>query len=197
MSDILYLVRHGRTVLNVSGRLRGRVDEPLDGEGEAQAEALGARFTGVTIGHLVTSPLRRAHQTADAIARATATVAALDIDESFSDRDWGPWTGTSEATVRDKFGSVDAAPGVEPADALTSRVTTAALELVNRGPDLPVLIVAHDAVNRAILAHLADNTENDPVAIPQRCGCWNRIERREGRFVATVIDALPDDGTEP
>jgi hypothetical protein len=48
-----------------------------------------------------------------------------------------------------------------------------------------------------LLARLAENTPADPDAIPQRCGCWNLIERRRGRWVASVVDACPGDGTYP
>lgn len=46
---IVYLLRHGQTELNAAGRLRGRVDVPLDERGLKQAEALGLLFKGVPL----------------------------------------------------------------------------------------------------------------------------------------------------
>ena len=191
----LYVIRHGQTQLNVDGRLRGLIDEPLDDAGHRQACALAELFASVPLARLVTSPLRRAWETAEPIARATA--ATLEIDDAFVDRNWGPWAGKPRGDVEIEFGTLDRAPGVEPAGAVASRVIIAARDLVNRAGDDAVAIVAHDAVNRALLARLADNTPAEAESIPQRCGCWNRIERHNRRFLAMVIDALPGDGQEP
>jgi len=61
---VLILVRHGRTALNATGRLQGRLDEPLDDLGHLQAKAVAERVGPVD--DLVASPLIRAQQTADA-----------------------------------------------------------------------------------------------------------------------------------
>src|SRR6266511_4128686 len=67
-SDVVYLVRHGRTPLNAAGLLRGRLDPPLDDTGAQEAAALGRVFQGVTAASVFSSPLVRARQTAAAIA---------------------------------------------------------------------------------------------------------------------------------
>ena len=61
---MLILVRHGRTALNAAGRLQGRIDEPLDDVGRKQA-ALVAEHVG-PVDVLISSPLRRATETAEA-----------------------------------------------------------------------------------------------------------------------------------
>jgi broad specificity phosphatase PhoE len=67
---VVYLVRHGRTELNAAGLLRGRLDPPLDDMGEREAAALGQQFARVTIAAIVSSPLERGRQTAEAITTA-------------------------------------------------------------------------------------------------------------------------------
>ena len=52
----------------MSGRFQGRIDTPLTPLGNAQAEALGRRFSGETLHGVYASPLSRAHQTAAALA---------------------------------------------------------------------------------------------------------------------------------
>ena len=59
---MLILVRHGRTALNASGCLQGRIDEPLDDVGLAQAKAVASHVGPVD--ELISSPLVRARQTA-------------------------------------------------------------------------------------------------------------------------------------
>src|SRR5579862_9282173 len=101
----LYLVRHGQTALNAAGLLRGRLDPPLDEEGERQAQALAVFFAGVPVTVVVTSPLQRAVQTAAPIARSTS--APLVHDDAFIDRDYGVWAGRSHEDVERIHGSLD------------------------------------------------------------------------------------------
>lgn len=70
----LLLVRHGQTSWNRERRFLGKTDVPLDAQGEAQAEALGALLgpgpgCPLPLDRIVSSPLRRAMATAQAIAR--------------------------------------------------------------------------------------------------------------------------------
>jgi broad specificity phosphatase PhoE len=68
----LLVVRHGPTVLNDAGRLRGWMDPPLTAEGLEQAEAL--RLPDLP---MLTSDLKRAAQTALAAGRRAALTPAL------------------------------------------------------------------------------------------------------------------------
>jgi broad specificity phosphatase PhoE len=163
--------------------------------GEKQAEALAKLFEQTGLVEVVSSPLRRACETAEPIASMSG--ARITVDDAFMDRDWGPWAGRPVAEVAAQFGSLDLATGVEPAASLTNRAFFGARDVLARVHGAPVAIVAHDAVNRALLARLADNTPRDPGAIPLRLGAWNRLERRGARWHATVVDALPGDGEVP
>lgn len=189
----VYLVRHGRTALNAAGVLRGRLDPPLDDAGEQQAHALGVLFAGVSVGAIVSSPLLRARQTARPIADATGVL--LVCDDAFVDRDYGPWAGRAPAEVEADYGSIEAAPGIESSGSFVGRVIFAARAVASRFGS--VVIVGHDAVNRTLLAELAANTPDEPDTIPQRTGCWNKLEHVEARWLATVIDAIPGDGPLP
>jgi broad specificity phosphatase PhoE len=61
----LYLVRHGQTAWNATGRYQGRIDIPLDERGRAQALALQPRLADVPFTAVYTSALSRAQETAD------------------------------------------------------------------------------------------------------------------------------------
>ncbi len=189
----VYVVRHGRTALNAAGVLRGRLDPPLDRVGERQAHALGAAFVGVSVGVVVSSPLQRARQTAQPIAESTG--ASLVCDDAFVDRDYGLWAGKSRAEVEECYGSIDRAPDIEPSGSLVSRVVVAARSVASRFES--VVIVGHEVVNRVLLTRLAANVTDEPDAIPQRTGCWNRLEHVGSRWLATVIDAVPGDDQSP
>lgn len=181
----VYLARHGRTALNAAGRLRGLSDPPLDDTGRAEAERLAAVLATTHPAAAISSPLRRADATAEAIAGAAGIVPA--VDARLVDRDYGPWTGIAKADVVRQFGTVDAAPGVEPAEVLSVRVRTAFDELVAEAPNGPLVLVSHDAVNRALLAAL------DPslTGIGQRTACWNQLTLVDGRWRVDLYDQKP------
>jgi len=190
----LYLVRHGRTSLNAAGVLRGRLDPPLDETGRAEAQRLGIMFATIGVVAVITSPLGRAQETAAAISAAAATTVA--VDDGLVDRDYGPWAGTAGGEVVRRFGSVDAAPGVEAPEPFAARVIAAVIRAADLWAPGPVAVVAHDAVNRVALAALVPDL-GDADAIPQRTGCWNRVERRNGLWSAPIVDAVPDDDRRP
>ena len=88
---MLILVRHGRTALNAAGKLQGRIDEPLDEVGEAQAVAVAA-FVG-SVDELISSPLLRAQQTARAFGLP------FEIDERWIELAYGIYEGMPHADV--------------------------------------------------------------------------------------------------
>jgi probable phosphoglycerate mutase len=183
----VYLIRHGQTALNAAGALRGLIDVALDDVGQAQAARLGDLFAGVELAAVVSSPLRRARDTAAAVTAATG--GPLRIDPRLADRDYGPWAGRGRAEAEQQYGSLDRAPGVEPAAAFAARIVAAFDEIVSAVSG-PLAIVAHDAVNRTLLAERVPGLP-DPVG--QGTGCWNRLDRVDGVWHATVIDAVPGD----
>src|SRR3972149_4441032 len=65
----LYLVRHGETDWNKEGRVQGRSDQQLSTLGLCQAELLGEALRAAPIAAVYSSPLRRAWETAEGIAR--------------------------------------------------------------------------------------------------------------------------------
>lgn len=71
---MLILARHGESTANAAGLLLGRSDAELTAKGRSQAAALGRRLGHV--GPVVSSPLRRALDTA---ARIDGTSLAVDV----------------------------------------------------------------------------------------------------------------------
>ncbi len=180
-----YLVRHGRTHLNAEGRLRGDQNPPLDNVGRDEASALGRHFDTITIAYVVSSPLQRAHQTATAIAQSHGL--PVHTADGLRDRDYGPWAGALIADIVTRFGTVDQAPGIEPWATFGDRVTRALLAELASSPEGPAVVVAHDAVNRALLHMLAGL---DPDAT-QDTGCWNELRLLEGQWSAMTVNRRP------
>lgn len=167
----LILARHGQTVLNANGELRGHLDPDLDDVGRRQVAALAEALTVYDVQVVRHSPLLRARRTAEAIAAAAGTTA--EADERLMDRDYGQWAGHPKAAVIAQWGSLDAAPGVEPAEDVLARAA-AALDAYADQPG--VVLVAHDAVNQLLLAHLDTSLTGPP---RQRTACWNVLQHNK------------------
>jgi broad specificity phosphatase PhoE len=194
VSTTLFVVRHGRTALNADGRLRGHIDVPLDDVGAREAAGLAELFAHVPLAIVVTSPLIRARATGEAIATAAGT--CLATDDRLVDRDYGTFAGETRASVEERFGSLDAAPGVEPSDVLRVRALTAVEDLVRASRGRPCLLVAHDAINRVLLTSLVPELGRaDHIAQPT--GCWSELRHDRDAWAAVVVGATPGDGELP
>ena len=84
---MLVLVRHGQTQANAQRRLLGRAESPLTELGVQQARAIG-RLLG-PVGRLVSSPLRRARQTAEALGLGLD----IEVDDRWVEVDYGIYDG--------------------------------------------------------------------------------------------------------
>jgi len=94
---VIAFVRHGQTELNRGGRLQGRLDAALSDLGAAQASALGHGFASAPVTRVLSSPLRRARDTAAAIAAAHRL--AVVVDERLIELDYGDWDGLALTDV--------------------------------------------------------------------------------------------------
>jgi len=188
---LVVLARHGRTELNAAGLLRGHLDPALDSVGETEVLALGRAvaqtLAGRPVVRIVCSPLRRAIQTASAIAAALPEPPVVQAAQGLIDRDYGHWAGHSREEVQARFGSVDAADGVESAIAVTERARAALdaqLPLLASGA---LVLVAHDAVNRLLLASL-DPGLGPADEIGQSTACWNLLSYRDHTWQVDRVD---------
>lgn len=145
----LVLVRHASTEHSAGGRFSGRNDLPLDTSGREQAARLAGRSFG-TVAALVSSPLLRAVQTAEAIEAPLGL--GVDVVEDLTETDFGSWEGLSfaEAVEADRdvmrawHRSLDVAPpGGESFAEVGERVERARAALVTKYPESTVVVVTH------------------------------------------------------
>jgi broad specificity phosphatase PhoE len=147
---MLLLVRHGRTDANARGLLLGRADPPLSDEGREQAAAL-ARLLPADA-RVVTSPLRRSRETADAFGRP------VEVDERWVELDYGELDGTPLRDVpidtwREwRSDPMFVPPGGESLAALGIRVRAACADLVDEVRARDVVVVSHVSPIKAAVA---------------------------------------------
>ena len=185
---LIYLVRHGQTPLNESSVLRGLLDPSLDEVGEQQARRLGAALGPRNPVLVISSPLRRARETAQPVADRAGL--EVGIDQCLIDRDYGPWAGMSKESVAARWGSVDNAPGVESRSSVRHRALPSLTGLAQRSRGAAIVVVSHDAVNRELLAAL-DPGLGEPDTIPQDNGCFNTLELNGAKWAVHGVNQLP------
>ncbi|WP_432485009.1 histidine phosphatase family protein [Kineococcus esterisolvens] len=93
----LLLVRHGRTTANSAGVLAGWTPGVrLDEHGEQQAAALARRLAPLPVAAMVSSPLERCRQTAEALRTVDGPAGARPqvlVDDALGEVRYGDWTG--------------------------------------------------------------------------------------------------------
>ena len=144
------LLRHGETLLSREKRFSGGGDQPLTELGRRQAAAAAARLVTSGATAVVSSPLRRAHETAELVAAALGVEVA--VEPGLRETDFGDWEGYTFAEVQAKWPrELDAwlsDPSVAPPfgesfDATTSRVRAARSRVLASYGGQTVVLVSH------------------------------------------------------
>jgi probable phosphoglycerate mutase len=199
MSDktTLILVRHGQTEWNRFERFRGRADVPLNETGLAQAEATGRRVAAewqpVAI---YTSPLSRAVNTAEAIARHYSL--PVQPHPGLADIDYGQWQGLSPEEARQRWPEeIDAwynqphqarIPGGETLDDLRARLMRTVHELASRHLGETIVLVGHTVINRIILLGVLGLSNERFWRIQQDTCAINVFEAEKEDFVLVSLN---------
>ncbi len=92
MTTVLFL-RHGLTALTGPVLTGWTPGVHLDERGRAQVAALGARLAPVALAAIVSSPLERCLETADAVAAGREPAPERHVDERVGEVRYGAWTG--------------------------------------------------------------------------------------------------------
>lgn len=153
----LLLVRHAET--DMAGRFCGHSDPELNEQGRQQLAVLVNSLSQHAVRRVYTSDLRRARQTADAIARHFGV--GLHVRPGLREIDFGLWEGLSwsEIEVRDpalakswaEMYPNSTAPGGEPFQQFESRVRRETAFLLGEATKSPIAVVAHAGFIRVVL----------------------------------------------
>ncbi len=184
MTQII-LVRHGRTSWNIDKIFRGSKDIPLDDLGREEARAAAEWLKNETIHAAYTSPLCRARDTALAIARHH-NLEVKDVP-GLADLSYGDWEGVPLKDVKVKYAELyrqwEAAPHAvrfpngETLEILRTRALAAVEKVVQRHPDQTVLLAAHRAVNKVLIAAFIGLDNSHFWRIGQDTTAINRFRR--------------------
>ena len=89
----IYILRHGETALNAKGVMQGRLDEPLNQSGRELAALTGKAIKGIHFDRCISSPLRRARETAELVLRESGNAPSMELDDRIQEIDFGDLEG--------------------------------------------------------------------------------------------------------
>lgn len=150
----LLAIRHGQTAWNRANRVQGQLDIPLDATGRWQAQRMAAALADEPVRAIYSSDLRRALETAQALA--TATGVPVRTDPGLREREFGRFQGHTFAEIEAEWPEqsqlwrrrdpVFAPEGGESLLVFRERVTRCAEALAARHAGDLIVLVAHGGV---------------------------------------------------
>lgn len=154
-----FLIRHA-SCNGLGQTLWGRTPGVcLNETGKLQAQRLADRFGGITLEAIYSSPLERALETAETIARTLKL--EVNRNSAFDEVDFGDWTGKSFAMLSGdevwrRFNSVRSATGIPGGESFLEVQTRAVTELERLSlqyTNARVAIVSHADVIKAAVGY--------------------------------------------
>ena len=152
-ATVIFLIRHGETPLTPMKKFSGDgpINPHLTEEGLAQAGLLAAAVAELKPEIIISSPLNRTRQTAEAISNATGL--PIFFDESWIECSFGIWDGMSIDEVKEKYpadyqawvsSTTFSAPEGESYDTVSIRINAALDAIVATYPGQSVAVVTHN-----------------------------------------------------
>lgn len=171
MATRVIIVRHGQSSYNALKMIQGRCDESvLTEKGAADAHKVGAALSSLSFDAVYSSPLQRARKTAEVILPYLQGSPALLTPDSLMEIDLPLWEKLHKSAVQEKFPddyrcwkerphefcmAISTAEGTRehfPVLALYEQAKQFWQEILPRHQGGTILIVAHNGINRCLIA---------------------------------------------
>ncbi|MFB6609066.1 histidine phosphatase family protein [Agromyces sp. NPDC056379] len=156
-SVLIALVRHGETEWNRQRRIQGTTDIPLNDTGRQQAAQTGERLAGEQWDAVYGTPLSRAAETAQIIAR-TLELPEPALLADLAERAHGVLEGLDHAGRAAVEAQAATIEGLEPRSAVIARATAALAGIAAAHPGGSVVVVSHGGVIHSLMLHLSEWT---------------------------------------
>jgi broad specificity phosphatase PhoE len=197
----LFLVRHGATDANLQRPyvLQGRgMDLPLNETGQRQAQCVRKLFEGMAVTAIYSSPLRRAFDTARAIAEPHR-LEVVKID-NLIEADVGKWEGMAWEQIRLEYPQAYADfqrdqsefpyLGGESYPDVAVRALPVLTELLEKHAGRSIVAVAHNVVIRACAATLLGVPLSRAKDLNQNNGGVSVLRRENGRTDLMTLNSV-------
>lgn len=199
----LLLVRHGETDWNRQKRFQGQIDVPLNDTGRAQSGKAGEFLKSVHLDGAVSSPMLRPKETAEIILQHHPDI-TLQFEDNLQEINHGEWEGKFEEEIEASFPGDLAKwhktpaemqmPNGENLDQVWERAIAAWDAIVARAASADqfntVMVVAHDAINKAILAYVLGLGPESFWTFRQGNGAVSVIDYPKGPDSKPILQAM-------
>lgn len=176
MTTVLF-TRHGQTAWNAKRLLQGHTDIPLNDTGREQAMACG-KLIDVPVDVICTSPLCRARETAQIIARQIGFAGPIQVVDGLIERSFGSFEGTAFIPnngfwqIDSPFNLGQTKLDVETLPALFQRVGSCIDQLLAAYEGKTILLVSHGGVAVGVRHYFEDPPADGnyhPLIPPNTC----------------------------
>lgn len=189
----LYIVRHGKTYWNNEKKIQGWADIDLTEEGRQVACDSAEGMKDIHFDAIYSSPLKRAYETA-CILKGDREIPVV-VDERIKEIGFGELEGADFTKIRgDKTSTFtaffdapelyEAPEGGESIQEVCDRAEDFLKEIIAKHKnDERIMIVAHGAVNKAMLHYIRKNEIKDlwQGSLQRNCGV-TIVDCRNGKF---------------
>lgn len=158
----LLLVRHGETDWNKAGKFQGQIDVPLNDNGREQSRRAAEFLKDVKLDFAISSSMLRPKETAEIILKHHGGL-QLELRDELREISHGLWEGKFESEIEESYpGLLEEwktspetvqMPEGENLQHVWTRAIASWREIVQSVSGTGI-VVAHDAINKAILCHL-------------------------------------------
>lgn len=158
----LLLVRHGETDWNKAGKFQGQIDVPLNDNGREQSRRAAEFLKDVKLDFAISSSMLRPKETAEIILKYHSDL-QLELRDELREISHGLWEGKFESEIEESYpGLLEEwktspetvqMPEGENLQQVWTRAIASWREIVQSVSGTGI-VVAHDAINKAILCHL-------------------------------------------
>jgi probable phosphoglycerate mutase len=185
----LIIWRHGNTDWNAGSRVQGQTDTPLNDLGRQQARAAAAVLAGFRPDTIVASDLRRAADTAAALAAVTGL--PVRTDPRLRERHFGRWQGLTLTEVAERFpeeyarwraGDPDPGAGIESLPELGNRLGAGFRDAAELALGGTVVVATHGGGARQGVGHLLGWDHTVLRAVGSLANChWTELRHDDTR----------------
>jgi probable phosphoglycerate mutase len=197
VESTLVLVRHAATAWHAEGRVVGQHDLELDATGREQARGIADALAPLRVARVVSSPLRRALQTADALGARFGV--AIDRDVRLTDLRVGDWEGRSpdELALRAEYWRFLAdpmgapIPGGEPLGEARDRAIAALDDASRNVTEGSVVAVTHADIIGLVLCHYLGVTLGAYLRLEVSVASVSIVAQSAGRTTVRAVNWRP------
>ena len=178
----IYVVRHGQTKWNLEGRIQGKTDIELNEKGREQAKTIRDLIAKYDIDLIISSPLKRAKETAEIIN--SKLKCPIIFDKALEERGYGEFEGEVRKLIEDEIVNSQMLhnynlnldyKGIEPIKDLCNRVWGLLDSIKEKYKNKNILLISHGGVIRAINGYFEGVDEDGVIENPQLSNCEIKI----------------------